>query len=249
MKKMNNTKKGFTLVEMVCVIAMIVLFSSVLFTNVVEYNATANRAADKVQEHELNNARAEDDVKSYLVGYTRQPAASATSATIDETRPGTAAPDAGGGQNATTIDVEAPDATIPPPQTTTTQEQTTTTAAPTTAAPANGGAGAGTPAGGGAGSEKIKAKNGVDPEAHGVAKFQVSGDGKTYTVTLNNGNKWNTVDMTIVDNGGSYTMNLTGGNKWNLDQNVFKDLWKYDSYTLTSAQMAYLENTFGLAFS
>ena len=113
MKKMNNTRKGFTLVEMVCVIAMIVLFSSVLFTNVVEYNATANRAADKVQEHELNNARAEDDVKSYLVGYTRQPAASATSATIDETRPGTAAPDAGGGQNATTIDVEAPDATIP----------------------------------------------------------------------------------------------------------------------------------------
>ncbi len=248
MKKMNNTRKGFTLVEMVCVIAMIVLFSSVLFTSIGEYNATAERAADKVKEHELHNARAEDDVKSYLVGFTRPPAATTTRATIDETRPGTAAPEAGGGQNATTIDVDTPDNTIPPPQTTTTQEQTTETAAPTTAAPANGGANAGTPSADGAGTT-VRAKNGVNPEAHGVAKFVVSGDGKTYTVKLNNNNQWNYVDMTIVDNGGSYTMTFTGGNKYNLDQGYFQDLWKHDSYTLTSTQMSYLENTFGLAFS
>lgn len=44
-------KKGFTLIEMVLVIAIIVIISLVIYFNIVEYLSAAKRATEKLDEH------------------------------------------------------------------------------------------------------------------------------------------------------------------------------------------------------
>ncbi len=54
MKKIQKNKKGFTLVEMVLVIAIIVILAAVVFFSVADYLNKAKSATSKIQEH--NNA-------------------------------------------------------------------------------------------------------------------------------------------------------------------------------------------------
>ncbi len=58
MKKIQKNKKGFTLVEMVLVIAIIVILASVLFFSVSDYLSKAKSAKSKIQTHndEINSA-------------------------------------------------------------------------------------------------------------------------------------------------------------------------------------------------
>ena len=51
MKKIQKTKKGFTLIEMVLVIAIIVILAAVLVMNVGGYVARARNAASSVASH------------------------------------------------------------------------------------------------------------------------------------------------------------------------------------------------------
>lgn len=51
MKKKGKTRKGFTLVEMVLVIAIIVILTSVLVVGVTKYLTAANIAATSVSQH------------------------------------------------------------------------------------------------------------------------------------------------------------------------------------------------------
>lgn len=51
MKKIQKNKKGFTLVEMVLVIAIIVILAAVVFFSVAEYLNKAKKATSKIQEH------------------------------------------------------------------------------------------------------------------------------------------------------------------------------------------------------
>ena len=51
MKKIQKTKKGFTLIEMILVIAIIVILASVLFISISGYIANANTAKSKVATH------------------------------------------------------------------------------------------------------------------------------------------------------------------------------------------------------
>jgi len=51
MKKIQKSKKGFTLIEMVLVIAIIVILAAVLVMNVAGYLARAKNAASSVAEH------------------------------------------------------------------------------------------------------------------------------------------------------------------------------------------------------
>jgi type IV pilus assembly protein PilA len=51
MKKIQKSKRGFTLIEMVIVIAIIVILASVLFFAVSEYLNRAQSAKDKISTH------------------------------------------------------------------------------------------------------------------------------------------------------------------------------------------------------
>ena len=62
MKKIQKSKKGFTLVEMVLVIAIIVILAAVLLFGVAQYLNAANKAKNSISAH--NSAI--DDVTSKL---------------------------------------------------------------------------------------------------------------------------------------------------------------------------------------
>jgi len=66
MKKIQKSKKGFTLVEMVLVIAIIVILAAILLFGVGKYLNAANRAADSISQHNSATAKAETDVNSRL---------------------------------------------------------------------------------------------------------------------------------------------------------------------------------------
>ncbi len=51
MKKIQKTKKGFTLIEMVLVIAIIVILAAVLVMNIGTYLNRAKNAASSVKSH------------------------------------------------------------------------------------------------------------------------------------------------------------------------------------------------------
>jgi len=51
MKKINKSKRGFTLIEMVLVIAIIVILAAVLVFNIGGYIQRAKNAASSVQSH------------------------------------------------------------------------------------------------------------------------------------------------------------------------------------------------------
>lgn len=51
MKKISKSKKGFTLVEMVLVIAIICILAAVLFLSVTDYINRANKATSVINEN------------------------------------------------------------------------------------------------------------------------------------------------------------------------------------------------------
>ena len=51
MRRLNKSRKGFTLVEMVLVIAIIVILAAVLLLGIGTYLNAANAAADSVTSH------------------------------------------------------------------------------------------------------------------------------------------------------------------------------------------------------
>lgn len=65
MKKIQKTKKGFTLVEMVLVIAIIVILAAVLALSIGTYIARAKNAASSVSLHNwsISNATSEIDAQ------------------------------------------------------------------------------------------------------------------------------------------------------------------------------------------
>ena len=66
MKKIMKSKKGFTLVEMVIVIAIIVILASVIIFAVARYLNAADAAADSVKENVSNIESAIDHAENRL---------------------------------------------------------------------------------------------------------------------------------------------------------------------------------------
>ncbi|MBO4495100.1 MAG: type II secretion system protein [Clostridiales bacterium] len=249
MKKTYISRKGFTLAEMVCVIAIIVVLSSFFVTSVKDYIGGSKMAADKVKAHDDTNVNVEEDVQGYLRGYTRDTAApTATTGNGNGSPiPGEAAPGAGGGGAATSATAPASTTPNPPPQTTTSQEQTTETALPPATSQHTSGGGAGN--NGGSSNGTVSAPGGTVTSGKGVVSITPSQNGTTYQVKIQK-SEWETLNITITVVNGQFVMTIgdgTGGGKWILDQGVFKDLYKTNSYTLNAEQIAYLKNTFGLA--
>ncbi|MBO7449850.1 MAG: type II secretion system protein [Clostridiales bacterium] len=67
MHKVNKTKKGFTLVEMVLVVAIILILGGILTAGIFKYIAQANTAASKVETHDNAASQAGSDVNGLLV--------------------------------------------------------------------------------------------------------------------------------------------------------------------------------------
>lgn len=252
MKKTYNSRKGFTLAEMVCVIAIIVVLSSFFVTSVSDYIGGSKMAADKVKAHDDTNVNVEEDVQGYLRGYTRDTAAPATTTGNGNGNPipGEAAPGAGGGGTPTSATAPASTTTNPPPQTTTSQEQTTTetTLPPTTTTTAQHTSGGGAGNNGGSSNGAVSAPGGTVTSGKGVVSITPSNNGQTYQVKIQK-SEWETLNITITVVNGQFVMTIgsgTGGGKWILDQGVFQSLWNTDTYTLNADQIAYLKNTFGL---
>ena len=63
MKKIQKNRKGFTLVEMVLVIAIIVILAAVVFFSVASYINKAKKATSSIKEHNdaINTVTAEID--------------------------------------------------------------------------------------------------------------------------------------------------------------------------------------------
>lgn len=68
MKKIQKSKKGFTLVEMVLVIAIIVILAAVLIIGVTKYLNGANAAAKSISEHTSDINQVVSDVDTKLPG-------------------------------------------------------------------------------------------------------------------------------------------------------------------------------------
>lgn len=66
MKKISKNKAGFTLVEMVLVIAIIVVLSGVLLVGITKYMKDANSKSAKVETHNNAADQAAHDVDSRL---------------------------------------------------------------------------------------------------------------------------------------------------------------------------------------
>ena len=66
MKRIRKNRKGFTLVEMVLVIAIIVILALVIFYDVVDYMNAAKSATAKMSEHNSAIAEGTADISANL---------------------------------------------------------------------------------------------------------------------------------------------------------------------------------------
>ena len=66
MKKIQKTKKGFTLVEMVLVIAIIVILAAVLALSIGTYIGRAKKAASSVSLHNWSVSKATSEIDAQL---------------------------------------------------------------------------------------------------------------------------------------------------------------------------------------
>lgn len=66
MKKIQKTKKGFTLVEMVLVIAIIVILAAVLALSIGTYIGRAKKAASSVSLHNWSVSQAVSEIDAQL---------------------------------------------------------------------------------------------------------------------------------------------------------------------------------------
>ena len=68
MKKIQKSKKGFTLVEMVLVIAIIVILAAVLIIGITKYLNGANAAKKSISEHQSAVEKVVEDVNDQVPG-------------------------------------------------------------------------------------------------------------------------------------------------------------------------------------
>lgn len=256
---MKKSKKGFTLTEVMIVVAIIVIVSAAGMAGIAIAVQDADKRGQKIQQlHGEGNWEAaanetikdnvptlgpETEYNESLDTPTPTAGAASDSETLDE---GTPTPTAGSGSAGTGTGSGS----------TGTGTGGGTTDADTGSTGTGTGTGSGSSSstdvitdapGGNSGSTGggVTATNGLVTSGKGVSALTSSSSGVT-TVTVQNDN-WNKATFTITDTGDGYELNFTGDNKYILDQNVFKDMWKGESYTLNSDQINYLKNTYGLS--
>ena len=66
MKKIQKSKKGFTLIEMILVIAIIVILAAVLALGISSYLQKAEKTASSVSEHNMSISSVSAVIDSYI---------------------------------------------------------------------------------------------------------------------------------------------------------------------------------------
>ena len=249
MKKMRVSKRGFTLTEIIIVVAIMVIVASAAFVGVAVTLENARKNSDEVNRRhgvgedgkDLFEAEAWEEIDELTKDAARffdvtsyKPAKATNTPTPSPTPTTAPASDNPGGSTNT-----------PTPQhTNTPTPQHTNT--PTTQATA-------TP-------EPTKATGGVTVGNVTVPKYvtgdwdkgvvQITGTGNTQTIRLQQ-DKWNQDDFKITKNkDNSYTLEVphTDRRYW-MDGSKFPALDKTFSYTLNDTQKAYLRDTWGIPLS
>ena len=252
---MKNSKKGFTLSEVLIVVAIIVIVSAAGMAGIAIAVQDANARGEKIQQlHGEGNWEAEANQK------IKENVPVAGNDEVLEESLDTPAPTAGATSDSETLDEGTPTPTAGSSSTGTDSGSTGTgtgtgsTDTNTGSTGTNTGSGSSSSTdvitdapGGNSGSTGggVTATNGLVTSGKGVSALTSSSSGVT-TVTVQNDN-WNKATFTVTDTGDGYELNFTGDNKYILDQNVFKDMWKGEPYTLNSDQINYLKNTYGLS--
>ena len=234
---MKISKKGFTLTEIIIVVAIIVIISGAAIAGVAVTVAQANERGEQMYNL-YGEGNWEKDANATIAALKP----TLGDEQIDEAD--VDGPEEGGNTEdqdkldptptPVNVDPTDPPPTDPPPT------DPPPTDPPPTDPPPKTDPDPETPSGGG-----VTATNGLVTSGKGVSALTSSSSGVT-TVTVQNDN-WNKATFTVTDTGDGYELNFTGDNKYILDQNVFKDMWKGEPYTLNSDQINYLKNTYGLS--
>lgn len=253
---MKNSKKGFTLSEVLIVVAIIVIVSAAGMAGIAIAVQDANARGEKIQQlHGEGNWEAEANQK------IKENVPVAGNDEVLEESLDTPAPTAGATSDSETLDEGTPTPATGSGSTGTDSGSSGSGTGGGTIDSDTGSTGSGSGTGSGSSTDVINdapggssgsssggavtATNGLVTSGKGVSALTPSSNGVT-TVTVQNDN-WNKATFTITDTGNGYELNFTGDNKYILDQNVFKDMWKGESYTLNSDQINYLKNNYGLS--
>ena len=234
MKKIN--KRGFTLVEMMLVIAIIVILASVAAIGIGDtlqrYRNTQNKYKDNyipaVDQAQLRVQRLITTTRPNRVPPTVPPRRGTTSTPTPEP----------------TRDPANTPTNTPTPGPTNTPRPTPTTRPTNTPRPTTPPEGEPVDLGNG-----IELSNGMysSPAGTGprVLGASVSGDTTNITVTDNNG--WNSLNISITQDGGNAVLDL-GGSAW-----AFSELpgfsWSSSTYTLNAEQKTWLANRYGITIN
>ena len=235
--RMKN-RRGFTLVEMVIVIAIIVFLAGVTLNGLSQYSKRANDLKANMNAHSAAIQSQEAIIDGYLMSSRPTTANATTNNSVQA-----------GGQN---IPYEQPTETsqtqATAPQTEATQAQTeatttqteattTTTQAPTeTEAPAN------------EDGPKVEAKNGFvtrGTPGNGVISIQKNADGSVNVKLLYN--QWNDGEAVIKKNAdGSFTLRSLSGNNYYLGDKLGYNHDYSNGFKLSNGDINKLKSTFGL---
>jgi prepilin-type N-terminal cleavage/methylation domain-containing protein len=244
MKKMRVSKRGFTLTEIIIVVAIMVIVASAAFVGVAVALENARKNSDEVNRRhgrdesgkELFEAEAWEeideltkdaanffDVSMYKPAKpTSTPAPTATPTTV---------PDSGDPGTSPTPTTK-PDATATPLPTSTTEPTPTT-------GPASGNVSWGT---------TVSAGNqGTGDGKQGVISASTSGNVTTFYMTRNNG--WDASDVTITEvSNGKYKINLgCRGMSDSFKNDGCPDMnWGDEQFDLTNGQKTYLKDKYGI---
>lgn len=242
MTKMRNSKRGFTLSEILIVTAIIVIVSAAAFTGVA---ITLSRARDTQKNLKENNgdnfevaARSEvDAINENAADFaeipTYKPKDSESSEESSDESSDNSESTNGGGNGA------EPNTPTPKPTATPTPKPTATPLPSPTPKPAGGSTTVG--------NVTVTL---VPKGEHQRGVVSVSGSGNKQTLVLQSSDGWcpDNAEFTITKNGSSYTLTVPEHDfRYQLDQNLFKDLYKTYTYNnLNNDQINYLKNTWGI---
>ncbi|MBR4430684.1 MAG: type II secretion system protein [Clostridiales bacterium] len=242
MKKMSNSKRGFTLTEILIVTAIVVLVSAAAFTGVAITLSRARETQKNLKENNGDNfenaARSEvDAINENAADFAEipsyKPKDSEATESSDESSEGSESSTNGGGNNG------EPNTPTPRPTATNTPTPKPSQTSETSKKQSSGNVTWGATVSAG--------NNGTGNGQQGVISATTDGDVTTFFMTRNNG--WDAENVTITEkSNGKYEINLgTRGMSDSFKNDKCPDMnWGDIQFELTSGQITYLKNKYGI---
>ena len=238
MKKIRNSKRGFTLTEILLVTGIIVLVSAAAFVGVA---VTLNRARDASDDARNHADNFELEARSWIETITPNKADFASQSYYEpESESSESETESETSESTTESTVDGFVATNTPKPTPTNTPTPTPTKAPTNTPKPSG---------------TIKTEghvtaNMVEKYTHNRGVVTLSGSGNTQTLTLQSADGWYdpNAKFTITKTNTGYTLTVPQHDfRYQMDQNLFKELYKTYTYKdLNQDQINYLRDTWGI---